>query len=262
MDWRGSKLWMHCLLMLTCFLVFGSVHADCGVRDSDVFSVAGDTSQPVPDRQPPSIVLKSAQPTLLWPANHEMVEILLDYTATDNSGKLTTSLLIESNERESGLTGGDLFPDWEILDDRRILLRAERAPNASGRLYTITIRAIDSTGNRAERYVRVTVPRSKPDDQRKAGWYNPDKEATNQGGDLACRVSPNPSVGFFDVEIVSAPSSEVISVQVLDVNGKPVETGKLWNDRTIRVGRDLPKGIYYAEVRQGDQMLRIQLTKQ
>jgi hypothetical protein len=221
-----------------------------------------DTTQPVPDRQPPSIRLKLIEPVLLWPANHEMVEIFLDYTATDNSGKVTTSLLIESNEPQSGLTGGDLFPDWEILDDQHIRLRAERALNNNGRVYTITIRAIDSAGNRAERYVRVTVPRNKSDDQRTEGWYNPEKEATNQGGDLACRVSPNPSTSFFEVEITSAASSDVISVRVLDVNGRPVETAKLWRERTIRVGRDLPRGTYHAEVRQGDQMLRIQLTRQ
>ena len=221
-----------------------------------------DTARPVPDREPPSIQLRLVEPTLLWPANHEMVEIFLEYSAKDNSGKVTTSILIDSNEPESGLTGGDLFPDWEILDDRHIRLRAERAPNKSGRLYTVTIRAIDSVGNRAERYVRVTVPRNKPDDLRKEGWFNAEKEATNEGGDLACRVFPNPSASHFDVEVTSAASGDVISVQVLDVNGKTMETGKLWLDRTIRVGKDLPRGIYYAELRQGDQMLRIQLTKQ
>jgi hypothetical protein len=215
-----------------------------------------------PDRQPPVIRFKSVTPPVIRTANHTMIDVYLDYLASDNSGMVSTSLLIESNEPLTGLSGGDKFPDWEIVDDRHVRLRAERSPNRSGRIYTISIRASDTSGNSAERYVHIEVPSNLQDYDRKVGWYNADKEPTNEGGDLSCRVFPNPASNYFDIEIISANSNDVISVNISDVNGKPLDVQKVWHEKTVRVGQDLARGTYYAEVRQGDQLLRIQLTKQ
>jgi hypothetical protein len=215
-----------------------------------------------PDKEHPVIRFRSVTPATIQSMNHKMVDVYMDYTATDNSGKVLTSLSVESNEPESGLSGGDKFPDWKVIDSRHVQLRAERSPNRNGRLYTITIRASDTSGNAAERYVHIGVPRTVPADNRTEGWYNPDKEATNEGGELSCRVFPNPSSNYFDIEILSTNSSDMLRVDIVDVNGKPVDVKKMWHEKIVRVGQELAHGVYYAEVRQGDQMLRIQLNKQ
>ena len=38
-----------------------------------------------------------------------------------------------------GTGDGDTSPDWEVIDAHHVLLRAERAGNGSGRIYTITV---------------------------------------------------------------------------------------------------------------------------
>jgi hypothetical protein len=239
-----------------------TIHAEARKITLYDHGVCADTIPAKPDREPPAIRFKALPSPVIRTANHAMVDITLDYTATDNSGIVYTTLLIESNEPVSGLSGGDKFPDWEIVDNHLVRLRAERAPNRSGRIYTISIKARDTSGNSAERYVHIEVPRNLQDYDRKAGWYNADKEPTNDGGDLSCRVFPNPATNYFDIEILSTNSNDVITVNISDVNGKPLDVQKLWRDKTVRVGQDLARGTYYAEVRQGDQMLRIQLTKQ
>ena len=222
-----------------------------------------DTTRPVEaDKEHPVIRFKSVLPSAPLKSDHAMVDLYLDYTATDNSGKVNLSLSVMSNEPVSGLSGGDKFPDWEILSHYHLRLRGERSPSGGGRIYTITISARDSAGNAAERYLYIEVPRNQEKADRKAGWYNPDKEPTNEGGELSCRVSPNPASNYFDIEIISANSNEVIEVNITDLNGKPMDSQKVWHDKTVRVGQDLPRGRYYAEVRQGNQMLRVQLTKQ
>lgn len=238
------------------FVSVGWAHANTHAMYADSVPVKA------PDREHPVIRFRSVTPAAILSANHKMVDVFLDYTATDNSGKVLTALSVQSNEPESGLLSGDQFPDWTVIDNRHVQLRAERSPNRSGRLYTITIRASDSSGNAAERYIHIAVPKTVPADNRTEGWYNPDKEATNEGGDLSCRVFPNPSSNYFDIEILSTNSSDVLRVDISDVNGKPVDAKKMWHDKTVRVGQELARGVYYAEVRQGDQMLRIQLNKQ
>lgn len=94
----------------------------------------------------------------LWPPNHKMVPIFLAYSVSDNCSEATTVLSVSSNEAQSGRGKGDQAPDWEIIDNHNLLLRAERDPKGTGREYYITIRVTDEAGNYTEEVVTVRVP--------------------------------------------------------------------------------------------------------
>ena len=117
----------------------------------------------VEDTTPPSIDTISASPDVIWPPNHKMVPVTLSVVASDNCDTNPTYQIISisSNEPENGLGDGDTAPDWEITGDLTANLRAERSGKGSGRMYTITVRCTDSTGNSTDRQVTVTVPHDK-----------------------------------------------------------------------------------------------------
>jgi uncharacterized lipoprotein YddW (UPF0748 family) len=112
-----------------------------------------DTEAPVIDR------LKSDKKEL-WPANHHMVSVNVSYVASDNCDTSATSLSISSNEPEDGLGDGDTSPDWEVISDHEVRLRAERAGTGDGRIYTITVTATDLSGNITTATTNVSVPMS------------------------------------------------------------------------------------------------------
>ena len=102
----------------------------------------------------------AADPSVLWPPNHRMVNVTVSYDVTDNCplppGSCTLSVI--SNEPVLGHGSGHTSPDWIVLDDHHVLLRAERMGNGNGRIYTITITCIDSGGVSSSDSVTVTVP--------------------------------------------------------------------------------------------------------
>jgi len=114
----------------------------------------------VNDTEPPNITSPSVDPSVLWPPNHRMVNVTVSYDVTDNCPLPPNSctLSVTSNEPVNGTGDGDTSPDWIVLDDHHVQLRAERAGNGNGRIYTITITCIDSGGNSSSESVTVTVP--------------------------------------------------------------------------------------------------------
>jgi predicted extracellular nuclease len=111
----------------------------------------------------PIIGNASATPSMLWPANHKMVNVTVGYdlgTACDQN-PATATLSVSSNEPVNGTGDGDTAPDWIVVDAHHVKLRAERAGTGSGRVYTITITATDSRGEVTTQDVTVTVPHNK-----------------------------------------------------------------------------------------------------
>jgi hypothetical protein len=60
----------------------------------------------VVDEEAPLITGAVADPMVLWPPNHKMRMVAVDYTVSDNCGPVTTSLSVTSNEPDTG-TGHD-----------------------------------------------------------------------------------------------------------------------------------------------------------
>ena len=95
----------------------------------------------------------------LWPPNHQMELVTVNYTATDNC-PVNCVLTVSSNEPTDGLGDGDTAPDWQVIDAHHVLLRSERSGKGDGRVYTITVTCSDPAGHTVVRTVTVTVPRS------------------------------------------------------------------------------------------------------
>jgi uncharacterized repeat protein (TIGR01451 family) len=113
------------------------------------------------ENPPPAISGESVNMPSLWPANHKMVDVTVSYNVTDNCGTPACTLTVTSSEPVDGLGDGDTAPDWEIVDRHHVRLRAERGGGGTGRVYTITITCMDSSGASSSKTVAVVVPHSK-----------------------------------------------------------------------------------------------------
>jgi hypothetical protein len=103
----------------------------------------------VVDATPPAVTGVSASPSSLWPPNHKMVNVTINYGAGDNCSAVSCELAVTSNEPAAG--------DWEIVDAHHVRLRAERLGGGSGRVYTIVITCKDAAGGTTVKTVPVVV---------------------------------------------------------------------------------------------------------
>lgn len=101
----------------------------------------------VVDTTPPDISIEITQDSL-WPPNHEMVHVLPIITVSDicDTTPEVSLISITMNEDDNFTGDGNTTDDIEI-NNGDIYLRAERSGTGSGRTYTITYSATDSSGN-------------------------------------------------------------------------------------------------------------------
>jgi len=107
------------------------------------------------DNTPPVISRAAASPSTLWPPNHEMVDVTVNYEAADNCAILETWLGVSSNEPAAGNS------DWEIVDAHRVRLRAAKLGRWEDRVYTITVTTKDIHDNLSSQNVTVRVPQNR-----------------------------------------------------------------------------------------------------
>lgn len=129
-----------------------------------VMDPSGATSQAmatvtVGDSTGPDVTAVSVSPDSLWPPNHQMVPVTVSYNVTDSCSSASCVLSVSSNEPVNG-QGDGTAPDWVIVDDRHVILRAERTGKGSERVYTIKIDCTDALGNHTIKTVTVKVPKS------------------------------------------------------------------------------------------------------
>lgn len=116
-------------------------------------------SSPIAQLVIPMITNASATPSALWPPNHKMMDVVVNYET--NFGLVTCTLGVMSNEKTNGSGDGNTPLDWEVVDDHRVRLRAERAGNSAERIYKIGITCTDVAGNSASKSVIVSVPQDR-----------------------------------------------------------------------------------------------------
>jgi probable HAF family extracellular repeat protein len=97
---------------------------------------------------PPVIRDLSTSPSILWPPNHQYVQVTINYTVI-SSDPATCGLSVSSNEPGS--------EEWIVVDAHHVMLRAERDGNGVGRQYVVTINCANQEGNTNDQ-VTVTVP--------------------------------------------------------------------------------------------------------
>lgn len=105
-------------------------------------------------------------PNILWPANHKYVDVTTTVFVSDNFDPNPTVTLVSvtSNEPDDAIGNGDgnTIDDVVVVDNFHFKLRAERAAQGTGRVYTITYRAADAYGNSSIQSIVVTVPLNAP----------------------------------------------------------------------------------------------------
>lgn len=128
-----------------------------GSGDAFVAKFARDT----PDATAPTGTV-TLSPKMLWPPDHRLITIKPSISATDNlSGPVIVSgPVVTSNEPQSGLGDGDMAPDW-VVSGTTLQLRAERASDGAGRIYTVTYKFTDQAGNSSHASATVTVPHNR-----------------------------------------------------------------------------------------------------
>jgi hypothetical protein len=123
-----------------------------------LFSPATATSSLfIADTTAPTIVSITATPGDLGVPNHKMFNVLVNYTATDLGGAPVCSLSVSSNEPIDGLGDGHTSIDWQVVDPHHVQLRAERSGTGAGRIYAVTIRCADASGNVSTGTATVSV---------------------------------------------------------------------------------------------------------
>jgi hypothetical protein len=115
------------------------------------------------DKTPPKFQGLSASPSVLWPPNHKMNDITLNYATVDNCDGANAaceinSALVTSDEPDNDTGDGNTDTDWLIVDNHHVQLRAERMGNGDGRIYTVSVICKDSAANANILATTVTVP--------------------------------------------------------------------------------------------------------
>ena len=95
------------------------------------------------DTTAPTISSLSASPNVLWPPNHKMILVTVNYNLSDPDSSASASLSAFSNEPVNGKGDGNTSPDIQIVDAHHLYLRAERSGKGQGRVYTIIVTATD-----------------------------------------------------------------------------------------------------------------------
>jgi hypothetical protein len=131
-----------------------------GESDTDTVEVT------VRDTQPPTLGVL-AEPSVLWPPNHDLVAVETSFIAQDlcDSSAVRVELVsVTSSEPDDaagpqdGATAQDIQQAAIGTADASMLLRAEREGKGPGRVYELIYRATDGAGNTATASGVVTVP--------------------------------------------------------------------------------------------------------
>ncbi|NII26823.1 CHRD domain-containing protein [Pseudoflavitalea sp. X16] len=196
-------------------------------------------------------------PCLLWPPNHKMRDVKVHYTAGDNCPDFGgCELSVTSNEAVNGSGDGNTSPDWEVIDDHHVRLRAERSGNGNGRVYTIKVTCRDPLGDTFSRSTTVIVPHDRRDGN---GVDCP--QGRRESG-LSAIISNNPGRGNFMLNIQTDNRTDRIQITISSMSGRIVSNiSNIIGSQVVRIGDNLDAGVYFVKIIQGDQTIQLKLIK-
>lgn len=114
------------------------------------------------DTAPPVLILNQPEPSILWPANGDMVNVIVSGNVKDiSSGVASVNYTVSDEYNQLGLAGNIIAGnDGGFLFN--ISLKAEKdSKDKDGRIYTVTINSVDKAGNITTQSVMVIVPHDK-----------------------------------------------------------------------------------------------------
>jgi hypothetical protein len=140
----------------------GTTTVSCSATDDSGNSATGSFNVTVVDSTPPQILSVDATPGVLWPPNHQMVNVTVTVVAIDLVDPTPVSHIVSvtSNQPVNGTGDGDTAPDWVITGPLTVQLRSERS-HGQDRIYTITIETVDDAGNVSTATDTVVVTNTK-----------------------------------------------------------------------------------------------------
>lgn len=114
----------------------------------------------VHDKVPPALSA-SVGTGSLWPPNHDLENVGLSVSASDNSGDpVQIQVAVFSDEDDVTSAGGEMSPDAKNIAPVTLRLRSERSGNSDGRVYLIVVTATDSSNNVTRACLAVVIPKS------------------------------------------------------------------------------------------------------
>ena len=117
------------------------------------------TTTTIPGNLPPDCGSAAASPAVLWPPNHQFVDVsVVGVTDSDGDPVAVTITGITQDEPLSGGGQGDTCPDASGVGTATASLRAEREGRGNGHVYHISFAVDDGRGGRCTGTVMVCVP--------------------------------------------------------------------------------------------------------
>jgi hypothetical protein len=147
------------------FFALGTTSVVFTARDGEGHTSTCTTQVTVRDTIAPTLSVLT-DPSVLWPANHDLVPVETRFIAQDICDPSVRIELVSVTSSEPDDTAGnaDGATTQDIQDaatgsaDSSVLLRAEREGKGPGRVYELRYRAIDAGGNATTAIGVVTVP--------------------------------------------------------------------------------------------------------
>jgi hypothetical protein len=142
----------------------GTTTVNCSVSDSSGNPSSCSFTVKVNDVEAP-VVNCNVSVSQMWPPNHNLTNVGLTASATDNcDSNLTLLVKVYSDEDDDAPTGdGNFSPDAKNIGVGTLRLRSERNGNGDGRVYLIVVTATDSSGNTGRCCKTVVVRHSGSD---------------------------------------------------------------------------------------------------
>jgi uncharacterized delta-60 repeat protein len=214
------------------------------------YTLQSDTTQSctfavkVNDTEPPVLSNVTLSKVIVWPSNHNLQDVTVNYNALDNCGIANIKLSVRDDE-----TGTNLF-DWQLIDAHHIRLRTEDLCSLAGKTFTITATATDLSANTTSKSITLTIPEHLP---------GCNSEAEEQK--LQVSAFPNPTRSFFQVHIKSRNRAQPVTVRITSSTGKVLETRQVTANNQLQFGSHYRPGIYYIEAEQAGVKTTAKLVK-
>lgn len=216
------------------------------------------------DQTPPELTI-SVSPDQLWPPNHKMVDIVVSIVTSDEYYSDPSVILesVVSSEPDDAPGGGDGNTNGDIqgadfgTDDREFQLRAERDAKGSSRIYTITYKAIDVSGNEAVAVTSVSVPHDQGDLKKHSILAD---ESSSSESYARFQNHPNPFNPETSISY-TIPEASHVTLEIYNISGERIATlineqsdsgyhSVNWDSKDD-LGRSVAGGIYFCKIQVG-----------